>query len=193
MPLHLNPPWSDDEIAELKRLYKARWRWTDIAERVSSVNGVERTTTACQTRAAVIGILDPARKGNRFAHNYDDDIAALMDQDHTISEMVEVIRERYDVKVSATYVRSRAKKQEHAYPGWKSRKGKRISDRVARSNKARVHRPGRARDPLSRKSRLRAMGIPERTFYSVREELRDAGIEHTEQDIIDICKIRRRA
>ena len=189
-PLHLNPPWSDAEKDALERLYKGGWRWPDIAAQVSSVNGVERTPSACQTRARRIGILDSARKGRQsFAHNYDDDIAAFMGQDRTISEMVETISQKHGVKVSASYVRSRAERQEDAYTAWRSRKGKRISDRVTRRN----YRVGRSTDPSSRKSRLRAMGIPERSFYTVRGELRDMGVEHTEQDIIDICKKRRRA
>lgn len=189
MTLHLNPEWSDSEIDALERLYKARWRWPAIAAHVSGIHGVDRTPSACQSRASVIGILDPARKGGHMSHDYDADIAALMDDDHTLHEMVEAIRERYGVKVSATYVSVRARKQEHAYPGWKKRAAERIRDRVTRRN----YRVGRSPDPRSRKSRLRAMGIPERSFYTVREELRDMGVEHTEQDIIDICKKRRRA
>ena len=190
MKLHLNQPWSDAEIDALKRLYKAGWRWPAIAAHVSRVNGVERTPSACQTRARRLGILDPARKGRRhFAHNYDDDIAALMGDNFSLSGMVEAIYARYGVKVSASYVSSRARKQNHAYPGWKKRTNERMSSGVARSN----YRVGRSADPRSRKSRLRAMGIPERSFYGVREELRDMGVEHTEQDIIDICRKRRRA
>lgn len=132
MTLRLNPAWTDAEIAELERLYKARWRWSEIAERVSGIRGVERTASACKTRASIIGIRDPARKGNRPGSNYDADIAALMDQDRTLSEIVEAIRERYGVTVSATYVNYRAEKQERAYPGWKSRAPGRISDRLAR-------------------------------------------------------------
>lgn len=190
MTLHLNSPWTDAEIDAVERLYKAGWRWPAIAEHVSSVNGVERTPAACQTRARRLGILDPARKGRQnFAHNYDDDIAALMDDNLSLSEMVEAIHARYGVKVSASYVNSRARKQNRAYPGWKKRANERNGNGVARSN----YRAGRSTDPNSRRSRLRAMGIPERSFYSVREELRDTGVEHTEQDIIDICKKRRRA
>ena len=190
MTLHLNSPWTDAEIDAVERLYKAGLRWPAISEHVSSVNGVERTPMACQTRARRLGILDPARKGRRqFDHNYDDDIAALMDDNFSLSEMVEAIHARYGVKVSASYVNSRARKQNHAYPGWKKRANERNSKGVARSN----YRVGRSPDPRSRRSRLRAMGIPEGTFYTVREELRDMGIEHTEQDIIDICKQRRRA
>lgn len=190
MKLHLNSPWADAEIDALERHYKAGWRWPAISEHVSSVNGVERTPSACQTRARRLGILDPARKGQQnFAHNYDADIAELMDDNFSLSEMVGAIQERYGVKVSASYVNSRARKQKHAYPGWKQRANERNGNGVARSN----YRAGRSTDPNSRRSRLRAMGIPERTFYSVREELRDMGVEHTEQDIIDICKSRRRA
>ena len=58
---------------------------------------------------------------------------------------------------------------------------------VAAKNGIRINKPP------SRAARLREMGIPSRTFYTVREELRDAGVEHTEQDIIAICKARRRA
>lgn len=54
-------------------------------------------------------------------------------------------------------------------------------------------RAGRRADPNSIRSRLKAADIPRRSYYSVREELRDAGVEHTEQDIIEICKARRRA
>lgn len=197
MTLHLNPPWTEAEIDALEKLYKAHWRWPAIAAHVSGIHGVERTPAACQRRAMRLSILDSARKGQQhFAHNYDDDIAAFMGQDRTISEMVETIFQKHGVKVSATYVRSRAKRQESVYPAWKQRKGKRISDRVVRSNKTRVRRSdglGRPPDPRSRKSRLRAMGVPERSFYTVREELRDMGVEHTEQDIIEICKARRRA
>lgn len=190
MKLNLNSPWTDAEIDELERLYKAGWRWPAIAEHVSGIHGVERTPSACQTRARRLGILDPARKGKQnFAHNYDADIAELMDDNCSLSEMVEAIRERYGVKVSASYVNSRARKQNHAYPGWKQRANERMSKGVARSN----YRAGRSTDPNSRRSRLRAMGIPERSFYTVREELRDMGVEHTEQDIIDICQKRRKA
>src|SRR5690625_3371578 len=173
-PLYLNSPWTDAEIDALERLYKAGWRWPAIAENVSSVNGVERTPMACQTRARRLGILDPSRKGRRhFDHNYDDDIAAFMGQDRTTSEMVEAIFQQHGVKVSATYVRSRVIRQESVYPTWKQRKGKRISDRMVRIS----YRAGRSPDPDSRRSRLRAMGIPERSFYTVRGELRDMGIE----------------
>lgn len=190
MKLHLNPPWTDAEIDALERLYKARLRWPAIAAHVSSVNGMERTPSACQTRARRLGILDPARKGQQnFAHNHDADIAKLMDDNFSLSEMVKAIQERYGVKVSASYVNSRARKQNHAYPGWKKRENERMSKGVSRSN----YRAGRSTDPNSRRSRLRAMGIPERSFYTLREELRDMGVEHTEQDIIDICKKRMRA
>lgn len=192
MTLHLNPPWDDAEIDALERLYKAGWRWPEIAERVSGIRGVERTTSACQTRAVMLGIIDPERKARRLmGSRYDSDIVDLMEQDHTIAEMVEALFQKHGIRVSATYVRSRAVRQKDAFPRWKQRAGKRISDRVVRSNARRTGKRGI--DPRSRKSRLRALGIPERSFYSVRGELRDAGIEHTEQDIIDICKIRRRA
>src|SRR5699024_3413839 len=110
-------------------------------------------------------------------------------ENFSLSEMVEAIHARYGVKVSASFVRSRALKQDHAYPVWKKRTNERNGNGVARSN----YRAGRSTDPNSRRSRLRAMGIPERSFYCVREELRDMGVEHTEQDVIDICKARRRA
>src|SRR5690625_5123123 len=104
-PLYLNSPWTEAEIDTLEWLYKGGWRWPSIAEQVSSVNRVERTPMACQTRARRLGILDPARKGRQnFAHNYDDDIAALMDENFSLSEMVEAIHARYGVKVSASYV-----------------------------------------------------------------------------------------
>ena len=189
MKLHLNPPWSNAEIEALERLYKAGWRWPAIAAQVSSIRGVERTPLACQTRAGVIGILDPARKGNQLGNSYDAVIAEMMDDNYTLHEMVDAIRERYGVKVSATYVSVRARKQNHAYTRWKKRANERMSKGVTRSN----YRTGRSPDPASRNSRLRTMGIPERSFYSVREELRDMGVEHTEQDIIEICRKRKRA
>ena len=128
------------------------------------------------------------RKDRRLGSIYDADIAELMDENFSLSEMVEAIHARYGVKVSASFVRSRALKQNHAFPVWKKRTNERNGKGVARSN----YRAGRSTDPNSRRSRLRAMGIPERSFYCVREELRDMGIDHTEQDVIDICKKRRR-
>lgn len=187
--MNRNTPWTKDECNAVALLYKAHWRWPAIAAHVSGIYGNERTPQACQTRAGILGILDPARKGHQFAHNYDADIAELMDQDHTLSEMVEAIKKKYGVTVSATYVRSRATKMGDTHTTWVSRKGKRISDRVGRSN---ARTPKARRQPNSRASRLRALGIPERRYYAIRETLIDEEIEHTEQDIIDLCLMGKR-
>lgn len=56
----------------------------------------------------------------------------------------------------------------------------------------RKRRKGRPVDPTSVRQRLKAEGIPSRSFYTVRDELKDSGIEASVTDIIDICKARRR-
>ena len=52
---------------------------------------------------------------------------------------------------------------------------------------------GRPVDPNSIRSRLKAAGVPKRSYYNVREELKDEGLEASVEDIIEICKARRRA
>jgi hypothetical protein len=41
------------------------------------------------------------------------------------------------------------------------------------------------------RQQLIRLGIPQRTFYNVREELFELGAEHTTEDIIEICQARR--
>lgn len=52
---------------------------------------------------------------------------------------------------------------------------------------------GRPRNPNSMRNRCIRHGILPQTFYRVRKELREMGVEHTDQDVIDIVKARRKA
>lgn len=51
---------------------------------------------------------------------------------------------------------------------------------------------GRAADMYSIRQRLKRAGVPHRSYYAVREELVDMGVEFDVEDVIDICKARRR-
>jgi len=73
-----------------------------------------------------------------------------------------------------------------------------IAAELGRSEKA-VHDKARAMG-LTRpagpgsnsiRQQLIRLGIPQRTFYNVREELFELGAEHTTEDIIEICQARR--
>lgn len=48
-------------------------------------------------------------------------------------------------------------------------------------------------DPRSINSLCKAAGIDRRRFHTVRDELEDAGVPYTDQDVIDIALARSRA
>jgi len=96
-----------------------------------------------------------------------------------------------------TYEQAQFLAERYHRPRWPA---KCIAAELGRSEKA-VHGKARAlgltrpAGPGSNSIRqqLIRLGIPQRTFYNVREELVELGAEHTTEDIIEICQARSRA
>ncbi len=54
-----------------------------------------------------------------------------------------------------------------------------------------IEEMGRPVNMYSIRQRLQRAGIPHRSYYNVREELVDMGVEFDDEDVMDICKARQ--